>query len=184
MTVIASILGVVLTAALGLIVYQYRALVTYKTNNIDLNLDIENNELVLSDQGLSISVCTLEIINRGFINIDNFEFHSDIIYDLIGSQVDKTTTVAKGAISIEQNGKALVIACKSLPRRETLNINLMFRGRNMLWDARGNGPKYTIKPTAYFEGIVLVLKFTKRLIFGAAVGALIVIAIKNAVWQF
>jgi hypothetical protein len=179
MELFATLAGVVFTAMIGLAAYQYRGMVTYKSSYLSAKLLIDGNQVFVSDQGVNVYFYKLEIENRGYSNVENFEFFCDISYDLLGSDIIETSSIAKNAISVLQEGKTILIALKSLPRGEKIEILMIFGGHNSLWKAKGGGAKYQIQSQAFYDGMMGVWNFFKNVIFYGVVFGVIFALVRN-----
>ncbi|HJS12865.1 hypothetical protein [Sphingopyxis sp.] len=181
MELFATLAGVVFTAVIGFAAYQYRGMVTYKINHLSARLLINSNQVSVSEDGVDVHFCKVEINNRGYSNIENFEFFSDINYDLAGSEVLETSSIAKNTISVSQDGKSIAISSRSLPRGENLEVLMIFGGRNSLWKAKGGSAKYHIQPQAFYDGMMGVWNFIKNTIFYGVVFGVIFALVRNVI---
>jgi hypothetical protein len=164
MEILSVTVSVFLTALVAYFVYQYRGLITYKHISLESKISIDNSKVVVSEHGCRLCFDQFEICNRGFTNVDNFELHDDIIYDLLGYKVISTTSVGKGTVSVEQLAKSLCISVRALPRGENVKLLLIFSGSNSFWDAKSGGSKYQIHPQAYFDGMSGAFSFFKTVL--------------------
>jgi hypothetical protein len=171
----------VLTAVVGFAAYTYRGMVTYKTTHLSAKLLINNNQVFASEDGVIVHFCKTELTNRGISNIEDFKFFSEIIYDLIGSEILETSSIAKNTISVSQDGNSIVVSSKSLPRGEKIEILMIFSGRNSLWKAKGDSAKYKIQPQAFYDGMVEAWNFIKNLVFYGLLFGVIFTLVWNAI---
>ena len=154
--VIATIVGVVLTGVLGLIVYNYRSVVTYEIISLSQKFEMTDAGLVISKDGLgsTLHLERITIKNRGLTDISSFSFHLDRTPALLWSAVTSTTSLSKNIVNLNSSQDSLVVETPTFPRGEACVIELAYRGiggGSEYRDAKSGGGKYKIERQQIYE---------------------------------
>ncbi|WP_293643593.1 hypothetical protein [Sphingopyxis sp. RIFCSPHIGHO2_12_FULL_65_19] len=148
--VIAALVGVLATAAIGFFIYLYKSTITYEIVSLSKKFQIEGDDLVLSDDWKGIEIC-LEIIvfrNIGRTDVENFIAHVDRTPEILGFEVSSTDTLSKEMISVQNVGTSLEVSTPKFPRGEKIEIEVSYKGPGggrSYREIKGGGGKYRIK---------------------------------------
>ena len=161
--IVASVVGVILTALIALAVTRYRSLITYDIVGVSISLKIEKGEIVPAVGGdyfdhRRIRTEKIVIENRGFKGVDNARFHISNINNPF-SITKKSSSIVDGSIKIkssEENG--IEVEVDHFPRKEKIEIFLGHFG-NFSYGVNGAGSNYICRSISYFEGRNEVIRF-------------------------
>lgn len=155
--VLATIVGVAITAFIGAVVYFYRSTITFEITSISEDLAVDGDKIRKSDAWNAIKL-TLERItfkNVGLVDLEAVKLHVDRTPELLSSRVNDTTSLSKAAVELTSVGDQLEVRIPHFPRSEEISIEISYlsHGGGPLRDVKGAGGRYKVQKKSYREAI-------------------------------
>jgi hypothetical protein len=150
MEIAAAVVGVLATAAVALLVYLYRGLITYKAISIDVDVKVDGSGKVYSSKEwdhIDLQVSRIWIANRVFTSIDDASIYLEGSYNVISAAVTSTTSLAKGQINVTHDVNAICINTSNFPRHEKIEVDLVLEKSYFsphFPDFKGSGAKFRL----------------------------------------
>jgi len=181
--IVAAVVGVVLTALIGIKIRGYRNLVTYEVTKVRLQVAVADGQIVPFEQGnglaKTISSYSVTIVNRGWKNLRDVRLHANGNIQPFSVE-KKAASISTQTVAVVGAQEGLEISIEFMPSKEEVTVSFSaFSDLSLSTGMTGAGENYRVESIHFYIGQQQAIGFLKGCLIYVLIGAAVGLGLKR-----